>query len=343
MQTWALGVEIGTTEDEIKVAVQKLGWEAEQVSILRRPNSLDCMITLGNEQLNESSLLALHGGVSLVLKGKMVPLSLSSSVPAESDEEGEKNEPGLEPVKAWEVKGFPGFDFPSMSIHDRVSGESRFAGSSLHASLAPSSLHHGFNMSPPAPSKKIVSSNVGRTKIFVGGIQCSQEVFEHYFMSIEGCLRAEVVKSHGSRQSRGFGFVIFDSPATVEKVLSVKHWIGGRAVDCKIAIPRNELANGGGLGQKNSKLSNKTRGPMNKDGDSAMMEFLVSEEEFISRQVNQHLQSIQALQSRLSLIQALVVNRKMLRTKELPSQTAKAMTREQLLHQLMLLNVNPSA
>lgn len=41
---------------------------------------------------------------------------------------------------------------------------------------------------------------------------------------------------------RGFGFVVFESPEVVKKVIESKHTIDKRDVECKIAVPKEELA-----------------------------------------------------------------------------------------------------
>ena len=41
--------------------------------------------------------------------------------------------------------------------------------------------------------------------------------------------------------SRGFGFVTYDNPTSIEKALIVRHQFGERVVDCKRAVPKEEL------------------------------------------------------------------------------------------------------
>jgi NADH dehydrogenase (ubiquinone) flavoprotein 1/RNA-binding protein Musashi len=40
---------------------------------------------------------------------------------------------------------------------------------------------------------------------------------------------------------RGFGFVVFESPEVVKKVIESKHTIDKRDVECKIAVPKEEV------------------------------------------------------------------------------------------------------
>jgi hypothetical protein len=51
--------------------------------------------------------------------------------------------------------------------------------------------------------------NENSCKIFVGNIpyQCTQEEFEKCFKDIDGFVKAELIKIHGTNVSRGFGFV----------------------------------------------------------------------------------------------------------------------------------------
>jgi RNA recognition motif-containing protein len=60
--------------------------------------------------------------------------------------------------------------------------------------------------------------------------------FEQY-----GTIEDAAIVADGAGVSRGFGFVTFDNAACVEKALIVKHVFGDRTVDCKRAVPREEL------------------------------------------------------------------------------------------------------
>jgi hypothetical protein len=56
---------------------------------------------------------------------------------------------------------------------------------------------------------------------------------------------------------RGFGFVVFESPEVVKKVIESKHTIDKRDVECKIAVPKEEVptqASGADAGAKTRKI-----------------------------------------------------------------------------------------
>ncbi len=42
-------------------------------------------------------------------------------------------------------------------------------------------------------------------------------------------------------KSRGFGFVTFFDPSIVDFILKIPHFIDGKCVECKIAIPKEHI------------------------------------------------------------------------------------------------------
>ncbi|KAG7382488.1 hypothetical protein PHYPSEUDO_004823 [Phytophthora pseudosyringae] len=90
-----------------------------------------------------------------------------------------------------------------------------------------------------------VNSAVGATKkIFVGGLhyETKDADFKKYFMQYGKVVSAEVMFNRETNKSRGFGFVIFESEATVELVLQDKnHVIDGKSVEVKRAVPRTDV------------------------------------------------------------------------------------------------------
>ncbi|KAF1772307.1 Nucleotide-binding alpha-beta plait domain [Phytophthora cactorum] len=90
-----------------------------------------------------------------------------------------------------------------------------------------------------------VNSTVGATKkIFVGGLhyETKDADFKKYFMQYGKVVSAEVMFNRETNKSRGFGFVIFESEASVELVLQDKnHVIDGKSVEVKRAVPRTDV------------------------------------------------------------------------------------------------------
>ncbi|KAE9041230.1 hypothetical protein PR002_g4559 [Phytophthora rubi] len=89
------------------------------------------------------------------------------------------------------------------------------------------------------------NSAVGATKkIFVGGLhyETKDTDFKKYFMQYGKVVSAEVMFNRETNKSRGFGFVIFESEASVELVLQDKnHIIDGKSVEVKRAVPRTDV------------------------------------------------------------------------------------------------------
>ncbi|OII75574.1 RNA recognition motif-containing protein [Cryptosporidium ubiquitum] len=84
--------------------------------------------------------------------------------------------------------------------------------------------------------------NLVSGKIFVGGLsqQVTSSVLMEYFLQFGIILDAVVMYDNVSGRSRGFGFVTFKDPKTVEIVQNITpHIILGKVVDCKRASPRN--------------------------------------------------------------------------------------------------------
>ncbi|TRY49628.1 RRM domain containing protein [Cryptosporidium tyzzeri] len=84
--------------------------------------------------------------------------------------------------------------------------------------------------------------NLESGKIFVGGLsqQVTSSILMEYFLQFGVILDAVVMYDNVSGRSRGFGFVTFKDPKTVEIVQNITpHIIMGKIVDCKRASPRN--------------------------------------------------------------------------------------------------------
>ncbi|XP_021724221.1 RNA-binding protein Musashi homolog Rbp6-like [Chenopodium quinoa] len=86
----------------------------------------------------------------------------------------------------------------------------------------------------------MADSDVG--KLFVGGISrdTSDANLRDYFGKYGEVSSSIVVKDRLTNTPRGFGFVTFVDPSSVDDALRVQHVISGRPVEVKKAIPRHE-------------------------------------------------------------------------------------------------------
>lgn len=78
-------------------------------------------------------------------------------------------------------------------------------------------------------------------KMFMGGLswQTAPEGLREYFGKFGEISEVMVMKDPTTRRSRGFGFVTFADPASVEKVLAGgPHELDGKKIDPKIAFPK---------------------------------------------------------------------------------------------------------
>ncbi|XP_032513958.1 RNA-binding protein Musashi homolog Rbp6 isoform X2 [Danaus plexippus] len=78
-------------------------------------------------------------------------------------------------------------------------------------------------------------------KMFVGGLswQTSPESLRDYFNKFGEITEVMVMKDPTTRRSRGFGFITFGDPASVDKVLAQPtHELDGKKIDPKVAFPR---------------------------------------------------------------------------------------------------------
>ncbi|XP_050054690.1 RNA-binding protein Musashi homolog Rbp6 isoform X7 [Aphis gossypii] len=78
-------------------------------------------------------------------------------------------------------------------------------------------------------------------KMFIGGLswQTSPESLREYFSKFGEITEVMVMKDPTTRRSRGFGFVTFADPSSVDKVLALgSHELDGKKIDPKVAFPR---------------------------------------------------------------------------------------------------------
>ncbi|GMR60227.1 hypothetical protein PMAYCL1PPCAC_30422 [Pristionchus mayeri] len=81
-------------------------------------------------------------------------------------------------------------------------------------------------------------------KLFIGGLshETTDEHMRLYFSKWGPVIDSIVIREPNTKQSRGFGFVTFATLAAVENAMADRpHYIGGKIVDSKRAIPREQM------------------------------------------------------------------------------------------------------
>merc|ERR550519_1691277 len=87
------------------------------------------------------------------------------------------------------------------------------------------------------------SSDSAPGKLFVGGLswQTSQDKLREYFGQFGNVTDVLVMKDPITQRSRGFGFITFQTPEAVDRVLSVpSHSLDGKKIDPKHATPKSK-------------------------------------------------------------------------------------------------------
>jgi len=78
-------------------------------------------------------------------------------------------------------------------------------------------------------------------KMFIGGLswQTTPESIREYFSAFGELAEVMVMKDPATRRSRGFGFITFSDPRSVDEVLKYPvHQLDGKLVEPKVAVPR---------------------------------------------------------------------------------------------------------
>ncbi|MFH4976281.1 hypothetical protein AB6A40_002990 [Gnathostoma spinigerum] len=102
------------------------------------------------------------------------------------------------------------------------------AGEARSAGLSPSSEDDAGAMHDPG-------------KMFIGGLswQTSAEGLRDYFKKFGEVNECMVMRDPATKRARGFGFITFSDPASVEKVLAHEsHELDGKKIDPKVAFPK---------------------------------------------------------------------------------------------------------
>jgi RNA-binding protein Musashi len=79
-------------------------------------------------------------------------------------------------------------------------------------------------------------------KMFIGGLnwETTDQSLKDYFSQFGEVQECTVMRDSATGRSRGFGFLTFKDPKTVNTVMVKEHYLDGKIIDPKRAIPRDE-------------------------------------------------------------------------------------------------------
>ncbi|RCI08210.1 hypothetical protein L249_6361 [Ophiocordyceps polyrhachis-furcata BCC 54312] len=79
-------------------------------------------------------------------------------------------------------------------------------------------------------------------KMFIGGLnwETTDDSLREYFSQFGDVVECTVMRDSGTGRSRGFGFLTFKDARTVNIVMVKEHFLDGKIIDPKRAIPRDE-------------------------------------------------------------------------------------------------------
>ncbi|XP_074025724.1 RNA-binding protein musashi isoform X2 [Leptinotarsa decemlineata] len=109
----------------------------------------------------------------------------------------------------------------------------------IHGSLLPINGSHSGSSGRSTPN---TSNDPAPGKLFVGGLswQTSSEKLKEYFGMFGNVTDVLIMKDPVTQRSRGFGFITFSEPSSVDNVLKVPiHTLDGKKIDPKHATPKN--------------------------------------------------------------------------------------------------------
>ncbi|KAL2132555.1 hypothetical protein VTI74DRAFT_3639 [Chaetomium olivicolor] len=96
---------------------------------------------------------------------------------------------------------------------------------------------------PPAPAPPAKGPNAKEDgKMFIGGLnwETTDQSLRDYFSQFGEVVECTVMRDGATGRSRGFGFLTFKDPKTVNIVMVKEHYLDGKIIDPKRAIPRDE-------------------------------------------------------------------------------------------------------
>lgn len=197
----------------------------------------------------------LYGDVDDV--GSPVALSPSQQAPATSEVAStNKPEPGPPTPNPAPVEP------DSANTNPNGSQPTTFSISTYEDPSYPKKKHNPTNQSdpthPPRPSNDTSPSNhpgaAGKAgvwgvkpsdmpdegKMFVGGLnwETTEDALKQYFSQFGNVVHCTIMRDPTNGRSRGFAFLTFADPTVVNKVMVKEHFLDGKLIDPKRAIPR---------------------------------------------------------------------------------------------------------
>ncbi|KAJ3563436.1 hypothetical protein NPX13_g8196 [Xylaria arbuscula] len=102
-------------------------------------------------------------------------------------------------------------------------------GPAFHTTRGPSAKEDGSDQQPQG-------------KMFIGGLnwETTDQSLRNYFSDFGEVTECTVMRDGATGRSRGFGFLTFKDPKTVNIVMVKEHFLDGKLIDPKRAIPRDE-------------------------------------------------------------------------------------------------------
>ncbi|CAK7893296.1 nuclear polyadenylated RNA-binding protein 4 [[Candida] anglica] len=97
---------------------------------------------------------------------------------------------------------------------------------------------------PQPPQQPMPPSNMGREhgKMFIGGLNwdTTEQGLKEYFSKFGEVVDFTIMRDNATGKSRGFGFLTFRDPSSVDEVIKTDHVLDGKLIDPKRAIARDE-------------------------------------------------------------------------------------------------------
>lgn len=141
----------------------------------------------------------------------------------------------------WIVDGSNSIEIPDRGWKTQVTAmsENGLLEHDLHGSIVQVNGSHSGSSGRSTPNN---SNDPAPGKLFVGGLswQTSCEKLREYFGMFGNVTDVLIMKDPVTQRSRGFGFITFSEPSSVDKVLKVPiHTLDGKKIDPKHATPKN--------------------------------------------------------------------------------------------------------
>lgn len=141
----------------------------------------------------------------------------------------------------WVVDGSSSIEMPDRGWKTQVAAmsDNGLMEHDLHGSIVQVNGSHSGSSGRSTPNN---TNDPAPGKLFVGGLswQTSCEKLREYFGMFGNVTDVLIMKDPVTQRSRGFGFITFSEPSSVDKVLKVPiHTLDGKKIDPKHATPKN--------------------------------------------------------------------------------------------------------